>query len=195
MAHSLICSLPGTQVVRYGDEIGMGDDLSLKERLAVRTPMQWSDAPNAGFSTAPAGKLIHSVIDDGPFGYRAVNVECQLHDPDSLLNRMQRLIRARRSCPEIGWGQAEVLATDQPAVFAHVCRWDGRAVLALHNLGGSECRVRPEHRDARRWRLVDLTGDQRYAAPDGGTVELGAYGYRWFRLTEAGDAGRGAPPG
>jgi maltose alpha-D-glucosyltransferase / alpha-amylase len=195
MAHSLVCSLPGTQVVRYGDEIGMGDDLSLKERLAVRTPMQWSGAPNAGFSKAPAGELIHPVIDDGPFGYRAVNVESQLHDPDSLLNRMQRLIRARRSCPEIGWGEAEVVATDQPAVFAHVCRWDGRAVLALHNLGGSECRVRPGHRDARRWRLVDLTGNRRYAAPDGETLELGAYGYRWLRLTEAGEAaGRGAPP-
>src|SRR5688572_27661987 len=84
LAYSVMFSLPGTPVIRYGDEIGMGDDLSLKERDAVRTPMQWSDAPQAGFSTA--AKLVHPVVSKGPFSYEQLNVEAQRRDPGSLLN-------------------------------------------------------------------------------------------------------------
>jgi maltose alpha-D-glucosyltransferase/alpha-amylase len=185
MAHSLTFSLPGTQVIRYGDEIGMGDDLALKERLAVRTPMQWSDAPNAGFSTAPKKRLILPVIDKGAFAYSKVNVQAQLHDPDSLLNRMARLIRVRRSCPEVGTGRTVVVDSGDPAVFAHACIGESRSVLAVHNLAGRKCRIEPRWGDLACERLIDLTGDQLYPAPAEGRIELGPYGYRWFRMEGA----------
>jgi maltose alpha-D-glucosyltransferase/alpha-amylase len=185
MAHSLICSLPGTQVIRYGDEIGMGDDLSLKERLAVRTPMQWSDAENAGFSTAPKKRLIRPVIDKGEYAFERVNVQAQIQDPDSLLNRMERLIRIRRSCPEVGSGKAHVLDAGDPGVLAHACIGDGRGLLALHNLADRKCQVQPRFGELSCNRLIDLTGDRRYPPPAGGRIELGPYGYRWFRMEGA----------
>jgi maltose alpha-D-glucosyltransferase/alpha-amylase len=108
-AFSLMFALPGTPVLWYGDEIGMGEDLSLPERNSVRTPMQWADEPNAGFSTAPAAHLIRPVISDGAFDFRNVNVAAQ-HDLDgSLMSTLQRLIRTRRACPEVGWGKCQVL--------------------------------------------------------------------------------------
>lgn len=181
MAHSLIFSLPGTQVIRYGDEIGMGDDLSLSERLAVRTPMQWSDGPNAGFSSAPPDKLIRPVIDKGKFAYRKVNVRAQLQDPDSLLNRLERLIRIRRSCPEVGWGETKIVDVDAPSVLAHRCCWKGRDLLVVHNLAKAPAQARVRLESAEPWRLIDLTGDKRYPPPSE-TIELGGYGYRWFRM-------------
>jgi maltose alpha-D-glucosyltransferase / alpha-amylase len=191
MAHSLMFSLPGTQVIRYGDEIGMGDDLSLTERAAVRTPMQWTDEKNGGFSRAAPEKLIKPPIDDGKYGYRKVNVRSQMNDPDSLLNRMEGIIRIRRSCPEIGWGNLSLLETDQPSVFAHCCRWGERAVLMLHNLADRDCEVRLKEEDRKGHRLIDLTGDRKYAPP-GEAVELAAYGYRWFRIDRADEGGDGA---
>jgi maltose alpha-D-glucosyltransferase / alpha-amylase len=185
LAHSLVCSLPGSQVIRYGDEIGMGDDLSLKERLAVRTPMQWSDAANGGFSTAADPKrLVLPVIRKGEYGYDKVNVAAQLYDRDSLLNRVQRLLRTRRSCPEVGWGELQPVEADHPAVFAHECRWDGRRVLVAHNLGDRDCRPALK-REGDGSRLVELTSDRPYAPTDGRALELAGYGYRWFRV-EAG---------
>jgi maltose alpha-D-glucosyltransferase/alpha-amylase len=186
LAHSLICSLPGSQVVRYGDEIGMGDDLSLKERLAVRTPMQWSDGPNGGFSTAPPKDVILPVIRKGEYGHERVNVGAQLYDRDSLLNSVQRLIRTRRSCPEVGWGELQPVEADHPAVFAHECRWDGRRVLIAHNLGAEDCRATLKLEGEQGARLVDLASDRPYARTTGPEVELAGFGYRWFRVEAAG---------
>jgi maltose alpha-D-glucosyltransferase/alpha-amylase len=98
--------------------------------------MQWSDADNGGFSTPPASDLIRPVVDEGPFAYEHVNVADQRGDPDSLLSFVERLIGTRKECPEIGWGECEVVETDDPGAFAHVCRRDGRGVLAVHNLAG-----------------------------------------------------------
>jgi maltose alpha-D-glucosyltransferase/alpha-amylase len=142
MAHSPISSLPGTQVIRYGDAIGMGDDLSLEDRLAVRTPMQWSDARNCGFSPAPPRKLVRPVIGGGEYGYHEVNVQAQQHDPDSLLNRMEQLIRARRTCREIGHGSMTLLDPGEPSVLAHRCEGNACSVVALHSLADRPCRVR-----------------------------------------------------
>src|SRR5690606_33996885 len=102
LAYSVMFSLPGTPVIRYGDEVGMGDDLSLKGRDAVRTPMQWSHERQAGFSTAE--KLVHPVIEKGLWSYERVNVEAQRRDPSSFLRWTMRMIRIRKECPEIGWG-------------------------------------------------------------------------------------------
>jgi maltose alpha-D-glucosyltransferase / alpha-amylase len=181
MAHSLIFSLPGTQVIRYGDEIGMGDDLSLEERLAVRTPMQWSDAPNGGFSIADPERLIRPVIAKGEFGYRKVNVQTQIYDASSLLNRMQRLIRVRRSCPEVGNGETILIETDRAEVLAHACRYDRREAVMVHNLSSRKCQVQLKREGSDSPRLVDLTSDQPYPPVDG-PIPLGPYGYRWFRV-------------
>src|SRR5690242_14314081 len=107
LAYSMMFTLPGTPVVRYGDEIGMGDDLSLPERNAARTPMQWSTEPQAGFSKKK--RTILPVISEGPYGYEKVNVADQRRDPESMLNWTERIIRRRKECPEIGWGNFTIL--------------------------------------------------------------------------------------
>src|SRR3569623_1818322 len=107
MAYSLMFTLPGTPVIRYGDEIGRGDDLSLPEREGARTAMQWSSAANGGFTLAKRSRV--PVIADGPFGYAKVNVADQRRPPNSLLNWTERMIRMRKECPEIGWGTWQLL--------------------------------------------------------------------------------------
>ena len=184
MAHSLMFSLPGSQVMRYGDEIGMGDDLSLEERMGVRTPRQWSDGPNAGFSTAPAEKLIRPVISEPDYAPDKLNVRAQFDDHDSLMNRIGHLIRARRSFPEIGYAEPTVIDTDQPHVFAHSACWRGGTVVITHNLTDTPCRAQLRLPGLEGSRLVELASDQRYPAAGNG-IELGPYGYRWFRLEEA----------
>jgi maltose alpha-D-glucosyltransferase/alpha-amylase len=182
LAYSLMFSLPGTPVLYYGDEIGMGDDLSRPERHSVRTPMQWSSERNAGFSTAD--KLVSPVVAGGPYGYEKVNVEMQRRDPDSLLRWMTRMIRLRIECPEIGWGAWKLVATRSPYVLALLFRWRGAAVLCVHNFDEQphEVTVRLAGEDADR--LVDLIGDDHVRAGRGGAyrLSLDAYGYRWYAV-------------
>lgn len=131
LAYSLLFSLPGTPVIRYGEEIGMGDDLSLKERLAVRTPMQWSASAQAGFSTAP--KLFRDVIDTGAYSYKAVNVAAQKESEGSLLNFTKKLIELRRGHPEISLGNWKILKTDSEHVLAIKYTYKGASLIAVHN--------------------------------------------------------------
>ncbi|MGH7464003.1 MAG: alpha-amylase family protein, partial [Longimicrobiales bacterium] len=131
LAYSVMFSLPGTPVIRYGDEIGMGDDLRLPQRDAVRTPMQWSTEPNAGFSIAE--RLVHPVVDSCIFDYRRVNVENQQRDPDSLLNWTGAMIRVRKECPEIGWGDWHILPTGSAHVLAMRYDWRGNSLVIVHN--------------------------------------------------------------
>ena len=182
LAYSLMFSLPGTPVLRYGDEIGMGDDLSLPERDAVRTPMQWSAEPNAGFSTAD--KLVAPVVTGGPYGYENVNVERQRRDPDSLLRWMTRLIRLRKECPEIGWGDWKILATRSPHVLALRYRLARhRSCSACTTSTSSRTRSRcgsgrgrrPAGRSDRRRPLARRPGRPH-------RLSLDAYGYRWYAL-------------
>ena len=182
LAYSLVFALPGTPVLRYGDEIGMGDDLRLKERDAVRTPMQWLNGHQAGFSTAE--KTIHPVISDGPYGYPHVNVEAQRRDPGSLLNWTASMIRLRKECPEIGWGEWKILSTGSPHVLAIRYDWRGNSVVVLHNFDDRphEARIRPGVEGSER--LVNLIADEASTAEAGGThrIQLEAYGYRWYRV-------------
>src|SRR3954453_16170227 len=134
LAWSLAFSLPGTPVILYGDEIGMGENLRLDGRMATRVPMQWSDDRNGGFSNAKAADLVRPLA-TGTFGPKDVNVAAQRRDNDSLLNWMERLIRRRRESPEFGWGTSELLETPSPALFAHRCDWEGSTVVGVHNLG------------------------------------------------------------
>ena len=112
MVYSLMFSLPGTPVLFYGEEIGMAENLAIEGRYAVRSPMQWSDEPHAGFTTGD--EPCRPLPADGPFGYPEVNVARQRREPGSLLNWMERLIRRRRECPELGWGEWTLLPQDEP---------------------------------------------------------------------------------
>ena len=121
MTWSLLFTLPGAPLVYYGEEIGMGENLDLPCRMAARGPMQWSAAENGGFSSAAANRLARPAIAGGRYGYRKVNVERQRGDRGSLLNWMAQLIRARKECPEFGWGNWEIVQADQPSCFAIRC--------------------------------------------------------------------------
>jgi maltose alpha-D-glucosyltransferase/alpha-amylase len=179
LAYSVVLSLPGTPVLRYGDEIGMGEDLRLRERAAIRTPMQWSDEPNAGFSTA--AQLVRPVLARGVYGYQNVNVEQQRRDSDSLLQWTARMIRLRKQCPEIGWGEWRVVPTGAAAVLALAYTWRGNTILCVHNLDDSprEARVRVGGET-----LANLVDVEEVRAGRGGVhgISLEPYGYRWFRV-------------
>jgi maltose alpha-D-glucosyltransferase/alpha-amylase len=181
-AYSVMFSLPGTPVIRYGDEIGMGDDLSLKERDAVRTPMQWAGEPQAGFSTAD--KVIHPVIDKGPYSYERINVEAQRRDPNSLLNWTTRMIRLRKECPEIGWGDWKILQTGSPGVLAMRYDWRGNSLVIMHNFDDKPqvARIKPGVQGGET--LVNLLIKDESQADGRGfhRIALEAYGYRWYRV-------------
>lgn len=182
LAYSLLLALPGTPVLRYGDEIGMGENLDLPERNAVRTPMQWSNDTHAGFSTST--KLIHPVIDSGAYGYPHINVEEQKRDPRSLLRWTMRMIRLRKECPEIGWGGWEVLDTGSPAVLALCYDWRGNSIVVLHNFDEKPHEVKLKIKRARSKRLVNLLYEDDCVADARGhhRIALDAFGYRWFRV-------------
>ena len=178
MAMSLMFTLPGTPVVRYGDELGMGDDLRLKERQCVRTPMQWSKEPHGGFSKAD--KTILPVIEGGPWGYQNINAADQKRDPDSMLNWTERMIRTRKECPEIGWGDFRILPCGNRSVLAVRYEWRDNAMIVVHNLGGETAEIRlrlPEDR------LINLlsAADSEAAVGKSHRIQLEPYGYRWYR--------------
>ena len=184
LAYSLMFTLPGTPVLRYGDEIGMGDDLSLPERYCARTAMQWSDQPNGGFTSG--AKVEAKTISDGPYGFSHVNVAAQRRDPGSLLNWTERVIRMRQETPEIGWGDYEVLRVADKSVLALRYSWRGAVALFLHNLAseGREVAFRSGAEEGEDDILVNLLSDDHSRAGDDGRhkVMLEPYGYRWYRL-------------
>ncbi len=180
MAWSLMLSLPGSPVILYGDEIGMGEDLGLDGRMAVRTPMQWAPGPGAGFSSAPAERLVRPVP-RGAFGPDAVSVWAQRRTEGSLLQHVTRLVHARRAAPELGLGTSSLLENEPAGVFAHRCDWQGSTVFTVHNLSGEPAVAELDLGD-------DVTGaddllELREHDVRGGRlrVELDGYGYRWLR--------------
>ncbi len=184
LAYSLMFTLPGTPVLRYGDEIGMGDDLDLPERNCARTPMQWSTEPHGGFTKAD--KPVVPVISEGPYGYPHVNAAEQRREPNSLLNWTERIVRMRKEVPEVGWGDFEVLPVRDPAVLAMRYDWRNNSVLFVHNLSDTPREVDfstglegPEGR-----RLVNLLSENHSRAGEDGrhTLVLEPYAYRWFRV-------------
>jgi maltose alpha-D-glucosyltransferase/alpha-amylase len=182
LAYSVLLSLPGTPVLRYGDEIGMGDELSLEERYPVRTPMQWSEERLAGFSTAQ--RPVRPVIDQGPYKYDEINVEKQRRDPNSLLNWMIRMIRLRKECPEIGWGDWKVLNAGSPCILAMRYEWRGNSLVIVHNFDERPQEARIKLGTEGDKRLINLlVNDESHPDPEGNhKLSLEAFGYRWFRL-------------
>jgi maltose alpha-D-glucosyltransferase / alpha-amylase len=184
LAYSLMMTMPGTPVIRYGDEIGMGDNLKLPERTCARTPMQWSTEPNAGFTKSD--KQCEPVISDGPYGFPHTNVAAQRRDPTSLLNWMERIIRMRKEVPEIGWGDFSFVSTGTPHVLAMRYHWRNNSVLCVHNLSAEplEVRLNLSAGEEAGCALVNLLSDE-HSHPEKGAVHrvlLEPYGYRWYRV-------------
>ena len=169
LAFSLLFSLPGTPMMQYGDEIGIGDDLRLPERECARTPMQWTGGRHGGFSRAR--RVVRPVINDKVYGYRKVNVADQRRDPQSLLNWTERMIRARKECPEISWGNFVVLRTNVPEVLAMRYDWRNTSLVTLHNFSSAKQTVKakidcPARRaPGRGVRRPSQQGPQRRRAP------------------------------
>jgi maltose alpha-D-glucosyltransferase/alpha-amylase len=184
LAYSLMFTLPGAAVLRYGDEIGMGDNLSLPERQCARTPMQWSTEPNAGFTKSE--KPVVPVINDGPYGYEHVNAAAQRRDPDSLLNWTERIIRMRKEVPEIGWGDFKILATRDASVLAVQYEWRNNSVLFVHNLASAprEISLTVEAAKENGRLLINLLSEDHSHADAQGKhrLVLEGYGYRWYRI-------------
>jgi trehalose synthase len=199
LIYSLLFTLPGTPVLFYGEEIGMGEDLSAEGRMAVRTPMQWTSGPNAGFSTAPPGRLV-SRIPEGEFGPEKVNVADARRDADSLLNFVRFLAQRYRECPELGWGECEIIDTPVPSVLAYRHTWEDASMVAVHNLSPEEATVTlslgsPPSGPAGAadgWHgavMLDLLSSE--ASPDGGLhisddgqaeIRVEGYGHAWLRV-------------
>jgi len=183
MMYSLAFSLPGTPVLFYGEEIGMAENLAIEGRYSVRAPMQWAAEPNGGFTTA--SEPCRPLVEDGPFGFREVNVTRQRRNPESLLNWMERLVRRRRECPELGWGDWTVLDAGDPALFAQRSDWDESTIVAVHSFAGRDSSARLTLGEDGT--LLDLFQDEDHQL-DGGeaVIELPPYGARWFRLRRRG---------
>jgi maltose alpha-D-glucosyltransferase / alpha-amylase len=184
LAYSLMFTLPGTPVIRYGDELGMGDDLTLRERQCARTPMQWSDEPHGGFTKND--RPVVPVIDSGVFGYQHVNAAQQRRDPNSMLNWTERIIRMRKEVPEVGWGDFEVITTPDVAILAIRYDWRNNSVFFVHNLAPTprEVLISVGLASAKGKMLVNLLSDDHSKPEANGRhrLMLEAYGYRWFRV-------------
>ena len=186
LMHAILFSLPGSPVLYYGDEIGMGDNVYLGDRDGVRTPMQWTGDRNGGFSRADFAQLYLPPLMDPVFGYSAVNVEAQLRSPTSLLRWLRRFIELRKEHPVFGLGDYEALLPENPRIFAHVRRYAADTILCVHNLARSAQAV---ELDLSRWEgrvPVEMLG--RTAFPRIGELPylltLGSRGFFWFQLTE-----------
>ncbi len=189
LAFSLLFSLPGTPMMQYGDEIGIGDDLRLPERECARTPMQWTAGRHGGFSRAD--EVVRPVINDKVYGYRKVNVADQRRDPQSLLNWTERMIRARKECPEISWGNFVVLRTNVPEVLAMRYDWRNTSLVTVHNFSSAKQTVK------RQGRMRRATGSSskcstaitaRPATTARTTSSWTGYAWRWFRVGGADNA-------
>jgi len=133
----MLFTLPGSPVIYYGDEVGMGDNIWLEDRDGLRTPMQWSDNKNAGFSTAHPSRLYSPVIDDEVFDYQKVNVGAQRNDPSSLFHTMRKMISARKKHQSFGRGDCQFMDPDSTAVLAYIRQHDDETIIVVNNLSSS----------------------------------------------------------
>jgi maltose alpha-D-glucosyltransferase/alpha-amylase len=185
LAYSLQFTMPGTPVLRYGEEIGMGENLRLHGRDAIRTPMQWQNAPRAGFSTARDKDLIRPVTTRGAYSMRDVNVETQQRDSNSLLRWSGELIRVLRECPEIGVGEPSVIDAGLPrSVLVHRFDAPEGSIVLLHNLSDTQVTVELDGIADRTCRPLEVFSDSDYGASqvDLTRLSLNGWGYRWIRL-------------
>jgi maltose alpha-D-glucosyltransferase/alpha-amylase len=187
LMHAILFSLPGSPVLYYGDEIGMGDNIFLGDRDGVRTPMQWTGDRNAGFSRADFAQLYLPPLMDPVYGYQAVNVEAQLRTPTSMLRWIRRFIALRKQHPVFGLGTYEPLPTTNPHIFAHVRRYEDDIVLCVHNVARSAQAVELDLAEFEGLIPEEMFG--RTAFPPVGTLSylltLAPRGFFWFLLRQA----------
>ncbi len=183
LAYSLSFSLPGAQVLFYGEEIGMAENLDIEGRMAVRSPMQWSRERNGGFSTAPPEQLRRPLTPGRKWGPQGVNVADQQRDPDSMLNWMERLVRVRRETPEIALGDWSVLPAADAELLALRYDWGKRTVFLAHNLGAKARRLTFNVDPQTVSGLSDMfaSGDCAIGKDGAVTIDIEGYGYRWLR--------------
>jgi maltose alpha-D-glucosyltransferase / alpha-amylase len=186
LMHAILFSLPGSPVLYYGDEIGMGDNVYLGDRDGVRTPMQWTGDRNAGFSRADWAQLYLQPLMDPVYGYQAVNVEAQLRSPTSFLRWLHRFIALRKEHPVFGLGSYEPLRPDNPRIFAHIRLWEEDIVMCVHNLARS---AQPVQLDLSRYAgMVPEEMFGRTSFPPIGELPylltLAPRGFFWFRLRQ-----------
>jgi maltose alpha-D-glucosyltransferase/alpha-amylase len=195
LAYSLQCALPGTPVLRYGEEIGMGEDLALPGRESIRTPMQWEAGRTAGFSTAPPDRLVHPIPTRGRYSANRVNVRDQIRDDRSLLRWFEQLIRVLRECPEVGVGTPSVVDVPAPrSVLLHRFDAPEGAILLMHNLADTPVAVDLQSL-GRHPAAYEVFSDGPYD-PVGrrfGTLPINGWGYRWIRLRRGQRPGQRSP--
>ena len=188
LLNSLLFSLPGTPILYYGDEIGMGDNIYLHDRNGVRTPMQWNGDRNAGFSKADSARLYSLPVMDPVYGYQAVNVEAQLRTSTSLLQWTRRLIAIRKRYPVFGHGSLEFLEPSNRKVLAYLREYRNQKVLVVCNLSRFSQPVELDLKRLRGTVPVELFGETPFP-PIGGLpyfLTLGPHGFYWFRLDPPG---------
>ncbi len=173
LMNSILFTLPGSPIVYYGDEIGMGDNIWLEDRNGVRTPMQWTAEPNAGFTSAPADQLYAPVIDDSVYGYQRVNVAAQQADPDSLYHLVRRLIALRKVHPSLGRGSFHLVDAHNPAWLAYERAYQAERLLVLHNVSAAD------QRGTLTEGGVDLLTGAHYSS---GPMTLSPYQYLWLSI-------------
>ncbi|HJU47604.1 MAG TPA: maltose alpha-D-glucosyltransferase [Gaiellaceae bacterium] len=183
---AILFSLPGSPVIYYGDEIGMGDNVYLGDRDGVRTPMHWTGDRNAGFSRADFAQLYLPPLMDPVSGFQAVNVEAQLRTPTSLLRWLQRFIALRKEHPVFGLGTYEPLPTSNPRIFAHLRTYEDDVILCVHNVARSAQAVELDLSRFAGRMPVEMLGRSRFPAV--GTLPylltLAPRGFFWFELGE-----------
>src|SRR5687768_2746472 len=191
LLHALLFSFPGSPILYYGDEIGMGDNIYLGDRDGVRTPMQWTPDRNAGFTKADFARLYLPVLMDPVYGYQAVNVEAEMRDQSSMLHWMKRMIEVRRQHPLFGTGSFSVVNVDNPSVLAYVRQQGDDTVLCVNNLSRFAQPAELPLQDFDGKTPIELLG--RVPFPKIGElpyfITLGAYSFYWFQLVDAGGAG------
>ncbi len=186
LLNSLLMSMPGSPIIYYGDEVGMGENIFLGDRNGVRTPMQWSPDRNAGFSRAEPETLYLPPLMDSVYGYQAVNVEAQTRSASSLLNWMKRLLAVRKAHQAFGRGSLEFLAPGNRKILAYLREYGGEAILCVANLART---AQPVELDLSRFRgrvPVEMLGRSPFP-PIGDLpylLTLSSYGFYWFRLAE-----------
>jgi maltose alpha-D-glucosyltransferase/alpha-amylase len=183
LANSILLTFVGSPFLYYGDEIGMGDNIWLEDRDGLRTPMQWDDGPNAGFSTAPKEALSDPVIEDEIYGYKQVNVKAQAADPDSLLNWTRWVLSVRKQHQAFGRGRLKLLSPENRAILAYVRQYKEQSILLLHNLSATRQETTLELPDG-GGQLADLLSGEVLVSAASTTfaAALEPYGYRWLKL-------------
>ena len=181
LAHSLLFTFPGSPIIYYGDEIGMGDNISLPDRNGVRTPMQWEEYENAGFSDAPVQKLYSPVIDDESYGPAQVNVESQRADPGSLWHKIRHMIAVRKEHPVFGRGEFEWTGIENHHIAAFKRSLREESILVFHNLSDSPQKIAYEIKKPAE-KLTDLLTNTDYKVNDGRLdFELAPYHFIWLK--------------